>query len=346
VLISPGQPNLRVNITPDEICRYSPRYIDVINLESEGFETIRVDAFLAETGDAFPNIDKVFSIHRDGQIRDLGLTGIDFSCDQPIATFNGLFNRTPFIKQIQAVLRILEDALGCPVDIEFASDGTSLYLLQCRPQSHAQQAAAAVIPKNLPGERIVFNARRYICDGCIPDIKYVVYVDPQAYGEVTDLQRLLEVGRAVSRLNEILPQKQFILMGPGRWGSRGDIKLGVSVDYAGINNTAMLIEIARKKGSYVPELSFGTHFFQDLVESNIRYLPLYPDDEGIVLNEKFLMETANALADLVPEFSHLSDVVHVVDIARSTGQVLCVAMNANEGEALAYLADPHPGGAV
>jgi hypothetical protein len=38
----------------------------------------------------------------------------------------------------------------------------------------------------------------------------------------------------------------------------------------------MLIEIARRTGSYVPDLSFGTHFFQDLVEAQIRYLPLYP----------------------------------------------------------------------
>ena len=67
-------------------------------------------------------------------------------------------------------------------------------------------------------------------------------------------------------------------MGPGRWGSRGDIRLGVPVTYADISNAAVLIEIARQKGGYVPDLSFGTHFFQDLVESNIRYLPLYPDD--------------------------------------------------------------------
>ena len=67
-------------------------------------------------------------------------------------------------------------------------------------------------------------------------------------------------------------------MGPGRWGSRGDIKLGVRVTYSDINNAAMIIEVARKKGNYVPDVSFGTHFFQDLVESGIRYLPLYPDD--------------------------------------------------------------------
>jgi hypothetical protein len=84
---------------------------------------------------------------------------------------------------------------------------------------------------------------------------------------------MLAVGHAVGRLNKLLPKRQFILMGPGRWGSRGNIRLGVHVTYSDINNTAVLIEIARQRGEYVPDLSFGTHFFQDLVESWIRFLP-------------------------------------------------------------------------
>ena len=76
-------------------------------------------------------------------------------------------------------------------------------------------------------------------------------------------------------------------MGPGRWGSRGDIKLGVPVAYSDINKTAMLIEIAVKQSKYEPELSFGTHFFQDLVEENIKYLPLYPEDNDIIFNMSF-----------------------------------------------------------
>ena len=95
-------------------------------------------------------------------------------------------------------------------------------------------------------------------------------------------------------------------MGPGRWGSRGDIKLGVNVTYSDINNTSVLIEIAKKKGNYVPDLSFGTHFFQDLVEASIKYIPLYPDDEKIVFNEMFLKDSHNIFEDLLPEFKHLA----------------------------------------
>ncbi len=112
-------------------------------------------------------------------------------------------------------------------------------------------------------------------------------------------------------------------MGPGRWGSRGDIKLGVNVTYSDINNTAVLIEIARKKGNYMPDLSFGTHFFQDLVEGQIRYLPLFPDDEGIVFNERFLLGSPNILPEVLPEFSRLAGVVRLIDVPQATdGKIL------------------------
>ncbi len=129
-------------------------------------------------------------------------------------------------------------------------------------------------------------------------------------------------------------------MGPGRWGSRGDIKLGVSISYSDINNTSMLIEIARKQKDYVPDLSFGTHFFQDLVEANIKYLPLYPDDEGIIFNEEFLTISKNIFPDIIPEFDHLSEVIKVIDIpASKKGAHLQVLMNADIDQAVALLVD-------
>ncbi|PIV81087.1 pyruvate, phosphate dikinase, partial [bacterium CG17_big_fil_post_rev_8_21_14_2_50_64_8] len=149
------------------------------------------------------------------------------------------------------------------------------------------------------------------------------------------------VGRAVGELNKLLPKKQFILMGPGRWGSRGDIKLGVSVTYADINSTSLLIEVARRKSNYVPDVSFGTHFFQDLVEAGIGYLPLYPDDEGIQFNQLFLNRSENLLPELLPDFADLADVVKVIDVPEVTeGRILRILFNADLDEAVAYLADP------
>jgi predicted nucleotidyltransferase len=100
----------------------------------------------------------------------------------------------------------------------------------------------------------------------------------------------------------------------------------------------MLIEIARKRGNYVPDLSFGTHFFQDLVEASIRYLPLYPDDPGVAFNERFLRSSHNILSDIAPEYAFLSDVVRVVDVQKAAdNRVLRVLMNAELDEAVGLL---------
>jgi hypothetical protein len=88
----------------------------------------------------------------------------------------------------------------------------------------------------------------------------------------------------------------------------------------------------------VPELSFGTHFFQDLVESSIRYLPLYPGEDGGMLNREFLTGSASQFEALLPEYAHLARAIRVIDVAAVTGgPLLKVAMNADENEALGYL---------
>jgi predicted nucleotidyltransferase len=190
----------------------------------------------------------------------------------------------------------------------------------------------------------VFTARKYISNGRVPDLTHIVYVVPEHYGRLGSAEELKRVGRAVGLLNSLLPKRQFLLMGPGRWGSRGDIKLGVPVSYSEINNTAVLIEIARRKGNYMPDLSFGTHFFQDLVESSIRYLPLYPDESETIFNDDFLQNTRNVLPELLPEFADLGQTLRVIDVGEETnGEILRVLMNAEMDEALAYLTPPNKG---
>jgi len=341
ILIAAGQPNLRVNISQDEIVRYSPHKIDLINLKKNSFETVDVAEFIQEYGEEFKYAPQLISIIKDGLVQSLPTMITDFDDRDIVVTCDGLIRNTSFVKKMRDILSLLQDKLGIPVDIEFASDGEHFYLLQCRPQGYGKSSQPVPIPKNIPDSELVFNANRYISNAYVPDITHIVYVDPQKYSEIGDKQELANVGRVVSKLNINLPKRQFILMGPGRWGSRGDIKLGVSVTYSDINNTAVLIEIARKKENYLPDLSFGTHFFQDLVESEIRYLPLYPDDEGIIFNERFLTSSPNVLSDILPEFEYLSEVVRVINVPDATdGKSLHIYMNADLDEAVAILSQP------
>ena len=352
VLIAPGQPGLRVNMSVDEISRYSPKRLDVINLRARVFESVDVRDFFKTSGENMPDVANLVSVLEHGDLRrPLGLgLDVDFKRDEVVVTFEGLIERTPFVPRIRALLNLLREKMGVPVDIEFACDGDSIYLLQCRPQSYTADNAPADIPADLPQDKIIFTAKRYISNGRVPDITHVVYVDPRKYKALPDLESLEAVGRAVSRLNRLLPKRRFILMGPGRWGSRGDVRLGVSVTYSDINNTAALVEIARKEGNYIPDLSFGTHFFQDLVEASIRYLPLYPDEADVVFRESFFTDSRNVLADLLPEYASLADVVRVIDIPGSQdGQVLKLLMDADRDIGVGMLgvpssqAEPVPG---
>ncbi len=341
VLVAPGQPGLRVNQTRDEAVHYSPKKLDVINLESGSFETIDVAPFLAAWGDRLPmqTLRQIVSIAGHDRIRrPVGL--IDLSRETAVVTFEGLIADTPFLARMRSLLQLLREALGTPVDLEIASDGEHLYLLQCRPQGMSAGEEPVVLPRDLPPERVLFTANRYVSDGRVEDVTHVVYVDSEVYGRL-DPDAMREVGRAVGRLNRLLPRRRFVLMGPGRWGSRGDVRLGVPVTYADLSNTSMLMEIARNRDGYVPDLSFGTHFFQDLVESAIRYLPLYPDDPGVAFNEGFFRGSPNELSNLLPELAHLSDVVRVIDVARaSKGLVVRILMNGEDDEAVGFLAAP------
>jgi predicted nucleotidyltransferase len=326
-----------VNVSIDEIIRYSPQFIDVINLKDETFETVSVEELLRKYGKQYPMLNDVVSVIKQDFIRPATLLGTDFANDSFVINFDGLVKRTTFLGKIKEVLALLEKNYGHPVDIEFAHNGHDFYLLQCRSQSYHHDNKPAVIPENIEPEKTIFTANKYVPNGLVSGIKYIVYVDPEAYSGLKDYQDLVSVGKAIGMLNQLLPKRQFILMGPGRWGSRGDIKLGVSITYSDIHNTALLIEIARQKKEYVPDVSFGTHFFQDLVEANIKYLPLYPDERGTVFNEEFL-NASNIISSLLPEMNKLKNVISVIDIQEIFERhELNVCMNAEQEKAVGII---------
>ncbi|HLO67345.1 MAG TPA: PEP/pyruvate-binding domain-containing protein [Holophaga sp.] len=333
-MMSPGQPNLRVNVTPDQVAHYAQTSMDVINLETGRFETLAVADLLKEAGDDYPMLEQVVSVLEDGFLKKPMRGMVNASKDDLLVTFAGLVERTDFVAQMRTVLAILQDALGTSVDLEFAHDGANLYLLQCRPQSRMDEEGRIHMPAKVPFEDKLFSANKYITNGFVEGIRYIVYVDPEEYRKIPDLADLLAIADCVNRLNGILPRRKFILMGPGRWGSRGDVTLGVGITYSGINNTQLLVEIARKKGNYVPDLSFGTHFFQDLVEARIHYLALYPDEEGNLFNEEFLRNSPSVLTQLIPEHIRLEKV--------RPGYELDVVMDGEKDRALGFLRAAHP----
>ncbi len=337
MLVALEQPTLRAVQQPDEIYRYSQHTVDVMDVERGEFVSLPLVGFMERVGRRFPMANKVFSLYREGQILPLIGVMAQFEPHELVVTFDGLL-RSDFPGRLKKILDILEEGLGEPVDIEFAHDGTAFHLLQCRALSHRASAQREPIPVNVPDERKIFSANRYVQTGQIRDQEWIVLVDPRDYERLPSEDAIRRVAQAVGAVNRTLPARKFILMGPGRWGSRGDLRLGVPITYADICHTSLLVEIARKKGSYLPDVSFGTHFFNDLVESQIAYLPLYPDDEDVVWNDDFLLGSPSSLGLVVPEFADMEEVVRLINVPEVSGGLrLQIVMDGEEDRALAYL---------
>jgi pyruvate,water dikinase len=335
-MIPLGLPSLRAEVGPEDLMRESQREVDAIDLKSGGFISLPLAEVLRRAPQV-TGLGLVCSYREHGFVRPL-------AGDRPLAapedlliTFDRFGSSSPWPAFLRWCLQTLERAYGCPVDIEFASDGRELYLLQCRPQARYKEAPAVMIPTDVPEERRVFTARRDVVGGSIHGLTTVILVDPRAYHALATGEQRVGVAQVVRALNSRLASHPFALMGPGRWGSR-DLRLGVRVGYADIHNARLLVEIAYRRNGYLPEVSFGSHFFQDLAESDIRYLALYPEEPGVKYDESFLCGGPNALTELLPAAAAYTDVVRVIDVPRVTGgMVLNVDMDAEHQEALGYL---------
>jgi hypothetical protein len=262
-----------------------------------------------------------------------------------VLTFDGLVKDSTFMSEMKVLLKTLERYYQYPIDVEFAVDiltdhprpEYSFHLLQCRPLINQEWGEQLQLPADVPEADKLFSANKLVPQGVVSNINYIVYVDPEVYGRISERSVKLEIGRIIGRLNKRLENERFILMGPGRWGS-SNIDLGVKVTYADIYNTRVLVEIAMGVGGETPEVSYGTHFFQDLVESSIYPFPLYPNDKGVIFNRPFLERVPNVLSELLPDDAPYADYVKVIDVgAASGGRFLEIVMDGEQEQALAYL---------
>jgi len=339
-MVALSHPLLRPEAGADQIRKYSQRSVDLINMRTNTFETLSVADVLR--GD-YPGIQLLASADRWDYLQPIYATAM---LDQVplVLTFDQLLKNREFVALMRGVLRKLERHYGRPVDVEFTVEVTEerpyrfvLHLLQCRPLSSQEWGESMRIPSDVPSRDVVFLARRLVPRGRVERIRYIVYVDPARYGRVPDYETRFELARVIGRLNKRLEGERFILMGPGRWGT-SNVELGLKVTYADIYNTRALIEIAQSRTDDTLEVSYGTHFFQDLVESRIYPLPLYPNAPDTVFNRAFFDRTTNVLGNLLPADAQVAPFVKVIDVPTATGgRYLELVMDGEQDEALAYL---------
>lgn len=341
-MISLSHPRLRPETSASAIRQYSQWFIDVVDLQDNSFKTVPISEVLGHT---YPELRYIASLDRGDYLQKIVSSGSLKADDRYVLTFDYLVHDKQFVDLMHTALTRLEKGYKTAVDIEFAIDiiptypypEYKLHLLQCRPLSRREEESVQM-PSNILPEDTLFTSRGLIPDGKAEHVRYVIFVDPERYGQIPELTIKRELGRVIGRLNKLLENDKFILLGPGRWGS-ANIDLGVQVSYADIFNTKVLIEMAVAKEGKPPELSYGTHFFQDLVEAKIYSLPLHLHMEGSYFDWAFFRQSPNCLADLLPQDGYLADWVQVIDVmAASHGRVLNIFMDGQKDEAIGFLA--------
>ncbi len=201
----------------------------------------------------------------DNRIRDgAGRTG------PKVITFSGIlnYNMVPLDKIIKAILQIGTKGMGRPVEIEFAGiinekEKPEFYVLQIRPLVTLKERTQVRIDKKEEESSIILS-NKAMGNGVIQDIRDIILVTPDSFDNI----RTVEIADEIGRINEQLGDKQYILVGPGRWGTR-DRFLGIPVQWNQISGARCMVEIQLKDFRVDP--SHGTHFFHNLTSLGIPY---------------------------------------------------------------------------
>lgn len=254
------------------------------------------------------------------------------------ADCQGMVDNHDFIRMMRKILKMLEAEYERPVDVEFAvksqeQGAWTVNFLQCRPlQVSASEQVR--IPEGID-QQILFDVRRTSMRRSKKEaLDRIVWVDPQAYYECP-YGKKPDVGRMISKINQHYEEadKKLMLLVPGRIGTSSP-ELGVPVVYADISQFIAICEVAYSKAGYRPELSYGSHMFQDLVEADVYYGAINENSKTRLYQPDFLTRFENVFLKLWPDETELADIIKVFDVSGGETELL---LDAKEGRAVCRL---------
>ncbi|HOD12060.1 MAG TPA: PEP/pyruvate-binding domain-containing protein [Candidatus Omnitrophota bacterium] len=263
-----------------------------------------------------------------------------------VLTFDELLSRTSFVSDMRAMMSILQKAYDYPVDIEFTmnfSDNEKyrINLLQCRPFQVKGNILSIEAPQDLAKEKVLLETKGPVIGSSLATtIDRIIYIVPEHYAKLSMADRYA-VARLIGRLTHLPEQGRkltIMLIGPGRWATSSP-EMGVPVSFAEINTVSVLCEVVMMHEHLVPEVSLGTHFFNDLVEMDMLYFALHPERYDNILRSEFFQGSRNQLEHLLKDASSLSSVVRVIDAQEIPGERICLSADVTKQSAICYLGD-------
>jgi hypothetical protein len=322
-----------------DIREHSQQYVDLLDLDDNALKTLPIREVLKAD---YPALREVAQVDESGFVENIRTSLVE--PENLVVTFDGLLRRTRFAEYMRSMLGTLESQYCSPVDTEFTveiSDDMDpevmITLLQCRPQSALSEEGEVDLPVKLAESDIVFATHRMVPHGKATGIGWVVYVPPEGYFSLASNEDRVRLERAIGSLNAKLSGESFICVGPGRWGTSTP-DLGVGIAYGDIYHTRALVELTGRGVSPDLEPSFGTHFFQDLMEAHIFPLNVNLDDRDAAFNRGFFEETRNRLGEFMEADEALMGALRVIKVGDwREGGSLSLVMNDEVGKAVAFV---------
>lgn len=232
----------------------------------------------------------------------------------------GLVSNKTLMEQMHRMLGTIQSEYNYPVDTEFTiniSDNGdySIDLLQCRPLQVCKNTSSAAVPNDIAEEHILLQSKGTSMGiSKSSKLDLIVYVDSVKYYEMP-YNKKNSVASLIGQINWYYrdKNKQMMLIVPGRVGTSSP-ELGVPTAFSDISSFSVICEVEETRAGYNPELSYGSHIFQDLVEANIFYTAVFHDERTI----NYSPEKLKGFRNMIDEFDiekEYADVVSVYDVS-------------------------------
>jgi hypothetical protein len=313
-IVSLSAPLRRPEGAPGELRKYSQRFVDLLDLENNRHATREFDIVAVAAGDDIPL--PMFASQDEETIRRAEECGIK-NVFPWVLTFDALLTETSFTDDMRSMLATLESAYGQAVDIEFTGNfheamTMKIGLVQCRPFQVRRAKELTDTESGGSGRTLIATQGPVIGNSRSTRIDRLIYIVPSIYSGLSMNERYA-VARLVGRLvhvNDTMQDEVIMLVGPGRWGTSSP-SLGVPVTFTEINRVSVLCEIAVMHEGLIPDISLGTHFFNDLVEMDMLYMALFPDRAGSVFDKTFFETAPSTLEAILPDAASWAPAVRV-----------------------------------
>ena len=295
--------------------KFSQGKAEVINMTEQTLKKLPLEVL---ENDIPKYLDRILFEHdyeAESRLREMGRRR-----EVKFISCKGLVANATLMEQMKRMLHCIQEEYEYPVDTEFtiniSEDGEySVDLLQCRPLQVQKQKGGTVIPADVSPDDILLESKGSSMGLCkANELDFIVYVDPVKYYNMPYKEKDL-VAKLIGKINWHYRDqgKHMMLIVPGRVGTTSP-ELGVPTAFSDISAYEIICETEESKAGYNPELSYGSHIFQDLVEAEILYTAVFHNEKTIHFKPEMLADSK----DVISEFSEdeaLKDIVHVYDVS-------------------------------